>query len=89
VRPADPARAGTAKADDDKPKKAGKALQPDKPKAKTAKSKAKSAKQKDGAKPGPATRVPTRPTTNANGATQTTALTPGSEPDDVLARLIR
>jgi hypothetical protein len=36
-----------------------------------------------------AARPSTRPATNANGVTQTAALTPGSEPDDVLSGLIR
>ncbi|WP_187366123.1 hypothetical protein [Trebonia kvetii] len=36
-----------------------------------------------------ATRPSTRPATNANGVTQTAALTPGSDPDDVLSGLIR
>jgi hypothetical protein len=87
ARPADAVPAGTDKADNGKQKKAGKAEQSDKPKAKTAKSKAKTAKQKDSAKAEPTTEAPARPATNANGVTQTAALTPGSESDDVHSSL--
>jgi hypothetical protein len=91
------AKAGNGKA----AKKAGKDEKPDKPKAKAkaAKAKLKDAKSKD-AKPKtgksagdekaePAPPRSARPATNANGVTQTAALTPGSEPDDVLSGLIR
>ncbi|HTR96109.1 MAG TPA: hypothetical protein VMI73_30615 [Trebonia sp.] len=54
------------------------------------KSKAKAVKKaKAKASAAPTGTVATRPSTNANGVTQTAALTPGSEPDDVLSGLIR
>jgi hypothetical protein len=60
-----------------------------KPKAKTVKK--PTAKPKAPAAPNGTdeSRPSTRPATNANGVTQTAALTPGSEPDDVLSGLIR
>jgi hypothetical protein len=60
-----------------------------KPKAKTVKK--ATAKPKAPAAPTGAAeaRPSTRPATNANGVTQTAALTPGSDPDDVLSGLIR
>ena len=72
-------RSGSGKA----AKKAGKA------KAKAAKAKLKDAKSKDAKPKGGAAARPAKPATNANGETQTAALTPGSEPDDVLSGLIR
>jgi len=67
-------------------KKAGKG---DKPKGKAARSKGKAAKPKDDTSAESAARPQTRPATNANGLTQTAALTPGTDPDDVLSGLIR
>jgi hypothetical protein len=67
-------------------KKTGKG---DKPKAKAARSKGKAAKPKDDASAESAERSQTRPATNANGVTQTAALTPGTDPDDILSGLIR
>jgi hypothetical protein len=86
----DAAKAGTATAENGKAaKKAGNAEKPDKAKAKTAKSKAKDAKPKDDAKAEPATGRAARPATNANGVSRTAALTPGSDPGDVLSGLVR